>query len=60
MIIGNFEVLPPEGNFNEAKIRCFNSTDSEEVVVFEDITGIPFHAVLSECFRIAQEWENNQ
>lgn len=60
MIINNFEVLHPDGNLNEVKIRCFNSKTSEEVVVYEDITGIPFHAVLSECFRIAQEWENNQ
>tara|TARA_Y100000114_G_scaffold84501_2_gene78056 strand:- start:9720 stop:9902 length:183 start_codon:yes stop_codon:yes gene_type:complete len=60
MIINNFEVLHPDVNLNEVKIRCFNSKTSEELVVYEDITGIPFHAVLLQCVSVAQEWENNQ
>ncbi len=57
MIIDNFEVLPPD-DLLEVKIRCFNSEKEETITVFNDITGIPFHAILMECERLAMEWAN--
>lgn len=60
MIFDNFEVLPPENTLTEVKIRCFNSQSEETITVFEDMTGVPFHAVLLECERVAIDWSETQ